>query len=267
MNITNIFFQSPPQGQVYQPLLPSSSQGTGSGEDSPSSVSSSPRGQAYQSLLPSSPRDQAYTPPNPPNRGIGGSSSSIQPVVIPQHRPTQTTNPQKGKSHSKTSDKLEKILNTLKNASSDTDTITASIKEISELGVHNKPTSIRKIGSLWNNRGNNSPQYNLAHPTSSGKANHQLDLLNNIVTELIEIKNKKQGLKTDVVDCLVNLSKCIDTHETLDKTGSNFSQQEVRAEIREDIEADEDVSKRYREIVMAAVGEHGDALQIGRAHV
>ena len=175
--------------------------------------------------------------------------------------PKQTTNPQNGKSHSKTYKRLAEILKTLKNASSDPNTITASMKEISELGVHNKPTSTRFFTKIGNHRGNNSQQYNLAYPTSSGIANHQLDLLNNIVTKLIEIKNNNEGLKPDVVDCLLNLSTCIDTHETLDKTRSNNNQQEVRDEIRRKIKGDEDVSKRYREIVLEAVKKNGSALQ------
>ena len=179
MNITNIFRQSSLQDQAYQPLLPSS------------------------------PRGPAYEPPNPPNSEIGGSSSSIQPVVIQQPLPAQTTNTRNGKSYSQTSDKLAEILHTLENASSDPNAITASITEISELGVHNKPTSTRFFTKIGNHRGNNSQQYNLAHPTSSGIANHQLDLLNNIVTKLIEIKNKNEELKANVVDCLFNTHRLL----------------------------------------------------------
>jgi len=80
-----------------------------------------------------------------------------------------------------------------------------------------------------------------------------LDLLNKIVTKLIEIKNNNEGLKANVVDCLLNLRKCIDTHDTLDETRSNNNQKEVRSKIREKIKADEEVSKRYREIVLEAV--------------
>jgi hypothetical protein len=214
----------------------------------------SPQNELYQPLLSSSPRGQANTPPNPTtNSGTGGSSSSRQPVEIRHLLPTQTTNTQNGKSPSKTSKRLAEILDTLENASSYPNTIKASITEISELGVHNTPTPIRKIGSFWTNRGNNSQQYNLAHPTSSDTAYNQLDLLNNIVTKLIEIKNKNKELKANVVDCLLNLRKCIDTHDTLDKTRSNNNQKEVRDEIRKNIKADEEVSKRYREIVLEAV--------------
>jgi hypothetical protein len=244
MYIPNIFRETSPQGQIYQPLLPSSSQG----EDSSSPGSSSPRGQAYE-------------PPNPTNIGKGGLLSSRQPVESQQHLPTQTTNTQKGKSDSKTSDKLAEILNTLENASSDPKPITDSIKEISELGVHNTSTQIRFFTRMGNNRGNNSQQYNLAHPTSSGIAYNQLVLLNQIVTKLIEIKKNNEGHKTNVVDCLLNLSKCIDTHDTLDKTGPNNNQEQVRSEIRKKIKDDEDVTVRYREIVMAAVKKNGSALE------
>ena len=246
---------------LSRPLLSSLSEG----EDSSSSVSSSPQGLPYKA-------------PNPRNIGTEGSSSSRQPVVIQQPLPTQTTPPQNGKSYSQTSDKLAEILNILENASPDPNAITASITEISKLGVHNKPTSIRFLTKIGNN---NSQQYNLAYPTSSDIANHQLVLLNKIVTKLIEIKNKNEELKPDVVDCLLNLRKCIDTHDTLDKIGSNNNQQQVRSEIRKKIKDDEEVSKRYREIVMEAVKQSGSALRyaseelrgdscfvkIGRAHV
>jgi hypothetical protein len=211
MNITNIFRQSSLQDQAYQPLLPSS-----------------PRGQAYQ-------------PPNPTNSGTGGSSSSRQPGEIQQPLPTQTTNTQNGKSHSKTSDKLEKILNILENDSSHPNTITASIKEISNLGVHNTPTSIRFFTKIGNN---NSQQYNLAHPRSSGIANHQLVLLNKIVTKLIEIKNKNEELKANVVDCLFNTHRLLIRIQTDTLCEPFIGQRQVRSTIIKQIECDSEAVVR-----------------------